>query len=494
MPPKESRATPFEDREDRDPDFIYDEDWIVLKMASDKTKVVQVRKDSVITMGKFGSFSANHIIGKLFDIPFEVYGDNEARPIPKYNYLDAFDIETEESANNKDLVDTKTAQKLTQSEIEEMKADSLKGTVHSESVIKAIVENSATFEGKTEFSKAKYIKRKSKKYSKIFTPQRPTARSLTDHFFRTDPIRIRDIRVDTLSQILTAGNVRAKSKLLVVDEMSGLLTAALMERQQGFGEILHLHDHDDPNLNMLRYMNFPPATMETLSTFPWKRVEAKEDEDYSKMNFIGSAKESALQKYERVKKRMDTYAAIRAELNEGNFDGLFISTMFNVKEVIDELGKYLGGSRPLVVYSPYKELLVESYLHLRSSREFVNASITESWIREYQVPVQASGTHPAMRMSSSGGYLLTALRVIDNGETWSTSFARAGKKGQAKGGKRQRREQKAAAATSSPAAAASAPASGQSSAPEQPSEQPSDASASEQPSAGPSSPTPMTID
>jgi tRNA (adenine-N(1)-)-methyltransferase non-catalytic subunit len=39
----------------------------------------------------------------------------------------------------------------------------MKGEVSSEAVIKALVENSKTFDQKTDFAKAKYIKKKEKK-------------------------------------------------------------------------------------------------------------------------------------------------------------------------------------------------------------------------------------------------------------------------------------------------------------------------------------------
>ena len=48
-------------------------------------------------------------------------------------------------------------------DIEELKQKSTKGELSSDAVIKTLVENSKTFDQKTEFAKAKYIKKKEKK-------------------------------------------------------------------------------------------------------------------------------------------------------------------------------------------------------------------------------------------------------------------------------------------------------------------------------------------
>jgi tRNA (adenine-N(1)-)-methyltransferase non-catalytic subunit len=44
---------------------------------------------------------------------------------------------------------------------------------------------------------------------------------------------IRDMRIDTLSQILSLGNVRAYTKMLVVDDTQGLVITGVMERLGG---------------------------------------------------------------------------------------------------------------------------------------------------------------------------------------------------------------------------------------------------------------------
>jgi hypothetical protein len=67
--------------------------------------------------------------------------------------------DAEITADNRDLVDNNKSQKLTQQEIVAMQDTGASG----EDIIKALVQNSASYQGKTEFSKAKYLKKKAKK-------------------------------------------------------------------------------------------------------------------------------------------------------------------------------------------------------------------------------------------------------------------------------------------------------------------------------------------
>jgi hypothetical protein len=62
--------------------------------------------------------------------------------------------------NNKELVDDNKAQGLSAEQITEMK----KKGVGGESIIQALIQNSSSFQNKTEFSQQKYIKKKQEKY------------------------------------------------------------------------------------------------------------------------------------------------------------------------------------------------------------------------------------------------------------------------------------------------------------------------------------------
>ncbi|KAJ3048769.1 tRNA (adenine(58)-N(1))-methyltransferase non-catalytic subunit TRM6, partial [Rhizophlyctis rosea] len=398
--------------DDDDDDLIKNGNWVILQMASDRSKVIQLKKDGTVNMGKFGSFLVNDVLGKPFDVPFEVYDRNRARLVASYTQIAAFDIEADDSANNKDLVEDQNSQQLSYTDIEEMKKQGLKGDVDSQEMIKKIIENSKTFESKTEFSKAKYIKKKEKKFSKVFTLKKPTARALCMHYYRTDPTKTKELRVDTLAQMLAFGGVRANSRILVSDDYGGLVTAALVERMGGLGTVMALHEHDTYNGDLSRYLNLPTAH-DCVQSFPWARIVANVDESLDALPT--DLDEKALQqRRERMEKRIAKFGALRENLVGGGWDGLFAATHFNAKQVIQTLYPYLSGGRPIVVFAQQKELLHDAFLYMRTSRDFVNVQVTEGWLREYQVPVDAvGGTHPLMRMPANGGYLLSGLKVID---------------------------------------------------------------------------------
>jgi tRNA (adenine-N(1)-)-methyltransferase non-catalytic subunit len=104
----------------------------------------------------------------------------------------------------------------------------------------------------------------------------------------------------------------------------------------------------------------------------------------------------------------------REALKRGAFDGLIIATDNDPSPIIEKLLPYVAPSRPIVVYNPHKEYLVKPYLAMRDVKTMINVRLSDSWMREYQVPVHASGTHPLMSMSGHGGFILTGLKVLDN--------------------------------------------------------------------------------
>ena len=56
-------------------------------------------------------------------------------------------------------------------------------------------------------------------------------------------------------------------------------------------------------------------------------------------------------------------------------------------------------------------MLIQSYNEVRTSFDFTNTHLMESFYREYQAPVGMSGCHPTMTTSGSGGYYYTAITV-----------------------------------------------------------------------------------
>lgn len=62
---------------------------------------------------------------------------------------------------------------------------------------------------------------------------------------------------------------------------------------------------------------------------------------------------------------------------------------------------------------------MEAQARLRACHSFINVSVTEPWLRRYQV--LPARTHPDMSTSASGGYILHAIRILDDVESDATS-------------------------------------------------------------------------
>ena len=71
------------------------------------------------------------------------------------------------------------------------------------------------------------------RYSRSFSTIEPTIFNICEYWFVKDQSRIRDLRVDSLSQMLNLANVRPGGRYLAVDDASGMLVAGVLERLGG---------------------------------------------------------------------------------------------------------------------------------------------------------------------------------------------------------------------------------------------------------------------
>lgn len=126
-----------------------------------------------------------------------------------------------------------------------------------------------------------------------------------------------------------------------------------------------------------------------------------------------------LTKYAKKRANIEDFIATRQQFFEGEFDAVIIACPYEPYSIIHRLTPYLAGSANVVVHSPHLQPLVEAQARLRASHSFINVSVTEPWLRRYQV--LPARTHPDMSTSASGGYILHAIRILDDVESDSTS-------------------------------------------------------------------------
>ncbi|KAL2865039.1 tRNA 1-methyladenosine methyltransferase subunit GCD10 [Aspergillus lucknowensis] len=235
--------------------------FVILRLPSETTKVVQIVPNTLINCGKFGAFPANQIIGRPFYLTFEILdspGENQSTHLRIVSAAELHaeslitegegddDVEVNEEGlplrTNREIVDDASTQKLTLEEIETLKKES---TGAGRDIIAKILESHSALDQKTAFSLAKYTLRKQKKYMKRFTLLPMDVSALTNYMLesRDSTPRGMELRDEIMSLIGSWGNVhhggdttlqetlsKPNGRYLVIDETGGLVLAAMAER------------------------------------------------------------------------------------------------------------------------------------------------------------------------------------------------------------------------------------------------------------------------
>lgn len=321
------------------------------------------------------------------------------------------DIE-DTDATNELINDGELVQPLTLQEIEALKQTG----VHSSDIIKMQIEQHTKYSLKTEYSKEKYKKRKEAKYSKSFQTLEPTIFNVCDYWFTKDQNRVRDIRADTLAQMLNMAGIRPGGRYIAVDDASGLVVAGILDRLGGNGRLISICDTESPPAYpVVTTMNFKTEYVQpVLSSLNWATADETHEPVLPPIDIPADKVRSERQRL-RLRKRLGTTEALastRQELFSGEFDALIIASNYEPLSIIERLSKYLAGSGSLVVQSPYAQLLSDLQVRLRALPDWLSPTVTEGWLRQYQI--LPGRTHPFMNMSGSGGYLLQAIKMQES--------------------------------------------------------------------------------
>ncbi|KAH8697798.1 putative eukaryotic translation initiation factor 3, gamma subunit [Talaromyces proteolyticus] len=248
--------------------------YVALHLSSGLHKVLKVAPNMKISLGKYGSFYSNHIIGRPFHLTFELLEEPEEdgyslRIVPAAELhaealisegsgdvdgvgeeLDGENSDDMPTRTNRDIVDDNSSQALTLDEIEELKRNS---TGAGQEIIDKLLESHSAIDKKTAFSLAKYKVRKRRKYLKRFTVLPLDVKILTEYILQgKEPHKIMEIRDEMIGLLGCWGNVHhagnlqlegmeSSGRYLVVDDTGGLVVAAMAERMG----ILYPQDPDE---------------------------------------------------------------------------------------------------------------------------------------------------------------------------------------------------------------------------------------------------------
>lgn len=419
------------------------EKYVMIRLPSENFRVVQLARGGTLSLGKFGSFKVDAILGHPFGHTYEITknesGNEVVRPINNDFEIDNADEEAKEEKeikeitelrpdeNNRLLFDDPSVQAMSMADIEALKKEGLSG----QDLINKVMESHASFDKKTTFSKEKYLKRKQQKFLQQFTPQAITSSELLDIYTDKDVARIQNLTTETLGYIMSTANARPGGKYLVVDDVSGVLVAALLERMGGQGTIVVAHENEHPNLDSLKYLNLPQDLIDKcVKKINWLDFlhpeEAEVDVEFKEKTpeQIAALRQNQRGQYYRKKQRYDDYKIARSIIDSSDFDACIVATDLFLPSLMPKLVPALAGSKPLVIYSEYKELLVETTNMFQKDLRVIAPTIVETRVRKYQT--LPGRFHPHMTSRGGGGYILWGLKVWPSEVTAAT--ANRGKK------------------------------------------------------------------
>ncbi|KAH7370922.1 Gcd10p family-domain-containing protein [Rhexocercosporidium sp. MPI-PUGE-AT-0058] len=249
--------------------------WVVLRLPSDTLKILQIAPNTIVSLGKYGTFSSNLLLGRPYNKTYELLDrapgqkDSDIRIVPAAE-LHADTIAEEQAAasngnglgtdenvtiggdgvefqlvgengevimrSNRETIDDAAQQTLSMEEIEELKRE---GTGAGKDLIAKLMASHLGIEQKTAFSLAKYKLLKTKKYLRRFTVLPVDVPMLIKWVMEEkDSGKIMEMREEMCALVGSWSNVHFAEKVdgvvggrwLVVDETGGLLVAALAER------------------------------------------------------------------------------------------------------------------------------------------------------------------------------------------------------------------------------------------------------------------------
>lgn len=404
-------------------------DYIVIQKQNFKKLHKYNKPNSTITVGR-DSINLNGIEGCRYFSTFKMISksNKKAREYTVeltdevVNLKDEIEIKLSGS-DNRNIVDDGLSQKLTAAEIEDLKNDANRAS----DIIESLITNSNTFHNKTEFSQEKYLKKKEKKYFEYLQILKPNLRTIAEIMYKLEPGKVQNLRIDTLSQIITTVNIYCEGNHLLYDSGSnGLVAAALLSSigQNTNGRLVHMHPGNMSQKQALLAMNFPEEQLkrcisvnvysalrqfyqgcdtnsnENIKEIPItesnqlkrklvendnepRRKIAKPDEEVSEP-VIDELKENSNKGDPKIPKwHFDNIYA--AQILEKKLDSLVITCKEDPQNIFLELVNFIKPGRPFVIYYNVSEPLQNLYLALKSQSNVAALKLTSNWMRNYQV-------------------------------------------------------------------------------------------------------------
>lgn len=381
-------------------ELVEDGHYVVLMKSFDSgnMKIVQATKQSIVHYGKL-HFDPSPLIGCRYGSVFEIK-DNLMKQVENFH---AYDLE----------------------------------------LSNLVSEKLQNFDGKSQFSQEKIIKKKKKQnHANIVTVIRPSLLLINEMLFARD--KLGGLRLDALSQILTFANIQNGSKTLLLDHNLGLMTSAVVSRSLPDGICIQIvPDNEaiyttrktlsmlniDPEIykdkllgatirdffKILRGTSSFASDMAILSERMTRVPSSTDDQHMDHSNSIDQSLDekelTLMRKNANRETRFKEKIRISELLTSSYLDSLILIAQHDHPLPLLRLAyPLLAPSRNFVIYSDAAEPLLECYEYLKTNSLAVSLSLSESWLRKYQVLPER--TRPEMSMSGYGGYLLSGIKAL----------------------------------------------------------------------------------
>ena len=426
-----------QEQQQQGPDLITSSSVVVFDINHGfKTVIVKVSSQATFQFGRHQVPTAaliDHPYGTLFEVDQDTgtltpVPYNSIKPLNEWKQDDHSFERVEGRAGSSAIRWNPNNQALQSEDIEKLREGGMGGA----ELVEEISKNSSTFDEKTVLAQKKFKKKKERKHVLVGCARRPTAKTLGEAYYTSKHLKkIGNLRPDALAMALCLGNVCAYQRVLVIEQSSGLVAGAVMERLGGYGECcVGRVGKNAPNLSVLGDYGFDERVGGVLvhgsltellgevggledrtKAFTYKgRRFAKEEEKGEK----GGEEELE----EHIDQERDAKRAKGGDgadsgggdsdhgVEAGRFTSLIITaTNFSQKSLLLACLPLLAPSASFVVVSPTLQPLVDT-MNLIKVRGFAIAPvINEPWKRDIQVLPKR--THPDMNMNHGGGYILS---------------------------------------------------------------------------------------
>mmetsp|Transcript_85866 Transcript_85866/g.229751 ORF Transcript_85866/g.229751 Transcript_85866/m.229751 type:complete len:436 (-) Transcript_85866:65-1372(-) len=409
------------------PQLVESGQWVILEGAQGDRVLAQPKQGTQLRMGKI-KIPSEVILGQPLGATFRLEAGqwSRRRPIPS---TDDVDETTQADGTNRYQSSEIAAQSMTAEAIAEMKKD-----LSPTEVAAAIAAQSATFEGKTAFSKQKYLLKKARKHAVQITLWPATLMGLCETYGKLSPAKISNLRFDHLVALLNVAAVRHGSRVLVLESCMGLVVGAIAQRLAGGGKIFSVYDKGVSD-KILHQIGLTEEEKNVVWAFPLGALEQGDKHEFlQRPVHPGEPQDDAFE--QRFARKTQGWEKRLAQFNDLQRDGVdsvvvaldsesqsaflngFLAAGMRLLRPGGTLGIYGPSLQPLACFQAAMRASTFSGLYTPpgdgapQSFGFVNIRLEEFWLREYQVLPQR--THPMMNAQTNlvSGFLLSGVKIV----------------------------------------------------------------------------------